>query len=189
MYLPSSYERKVNVWLNHDFLDYYFEGGNKVIQTLGRFDEGEEISLITTITEEKNEVLFADEYFYYLDEEAFKASIDELKQNPLVLEEFKENHLKGTVTADEDGILFTSISWEPGWTIKVDGEKVEPVELVDALIGIPMTAGEHTVEMTFFPKGMTMGIIISLCGIIVVIIIAVVENRKKKILLNRLYEI
>ncbi len=189
MYLPSSYERKVNVWINHDFLDYYFEGGNKVIQTLGRFDEGEEISLITTITEEKNEVLFADEYFYYLDEEAFKASIDELKQNPLVLEEFKENHLKGTVTADEDGILFTSISWEPGWTIKVDGEKVEPVELVDALIGIPMTAGEHTVEMTFFPKGMTMGIIISLCGIIVVIIIAVVENRKKKILLNRLYEI
>lgn len=85
--------------------------------------------------------------------------------------------------------MFTSISWEPGWTIKVDGEKVEPVELVDALIGIPMTAGEHTVEMTFFPKGMTMGIIISLCGIIVVIIIAVVENRKKKILLNRLYEI
>ena len=49
IYFPTSYERKVNLWLNHDFLDYYFEGGNKVIQTLGRFDAGEEISLIMTI--------------------------------------------------------------------------------------------------------------------------------------------
>lgn len=189
MYLPSNYERKVNVWLNKEFLDYYFEGGNKVIQTLGRFSEGEEISLITTITEEKNEVLFADEYFYYLDEEAFQKSINELKENPLVIEEFSEDHLKGTVTADKDGILFTTISWEPGWTIKVDGEKVEPVELVDALIGIPVSKGTHTVEMSFFPKGMAAGIIISLAGIIIVVTAAVLERRKRKVLLDRLYDI
>jgi uncharacterized membrane protein YfhO len=187
MYLPSSYERKVNVWLNNDFLDYYFEGGNKVIQTLGRFEEGEEISLITTITEEKNEVLFADEYFYYLDEEAFQKSIEELKEHPLEIEEFSEDHLKGTVTADKDGILFTTISWEPGWTIKVDGEEVEPVELVDALIGIPVTEGTHTVEMTFFPKGMALGIVISLAGIIIVITAAVIAHRRRKVVLERLF--
>lgn len=189
IYFPTSYERKVNLWLNHDFLDYYFEGGNKVIQTLGRFDAGEEISLIMTITEEKKEALFSNKYFYYLDEEAFKRSIDELKQNPLVLEKFSETHLKGTVTSDKDGILFTTISWEPGWTILVDGEKTEPVEIADALIGIPMTEGTHTVEMKFFPKGMTVGIIISIGGIIAVIIIAICENRSKKMLLRRLYDV
>lgn len=189
MYFPSSYERKVNVWLNNEFLDYYFEGGNKVIQTLGRFEEGEEISLITTITEEKNEVLFADEYFYYLDEEAFQKSIAELQEHPLVVEEFSEDYLKGTVTADEDGILFTTISWEPGWTIKVDGVKTEPVELVDALIGIPVTEGTHTIEMSFFPEGMALGIIISLAGIIIVVTVTVISRRKRKVLLDRLYDI
>ncbi len=189
MYFPSNYEREVNLWLNHDFLDYYYEGGKEVIQTLGRFEEGEEISLIMTITEKKNEVLFEDEYFYYLDEEAFRASIDELKEHPLEIEEFKEDRLKGTVTADEDGILFTTISWEPGWTIKVDGVEVEPVKLMDALIGIPVTAGTHTVEMSFFPAGMASGLLISAMGIIAIIMIALNEHRRKNVLLNRLYDI
>ncbi|MBQ2824159.1 MAG: YfhO family protein [Oscillospiraceae bacterium] len=188
VYFPTSYERKVNMWLNEEFVDYYFEGGNKVIQTLGRFAPGEQFSLITTITEEKNEVLFADEYFYYLDEEAFRATIDELKQNPLVVEEFREDHIKGTVTADEDGILFTSIAWEPGWTIKVDGEKIEAVQLAEALVGIPVTAGTHTIEMSFFPKGMAVGIMMSIAGVIIVVMIGILEKRKQPVLLNRLYE-
>ena len=179
VYFPSNYERKVNMWLNHEFLDYYFEGGNKVIQTLGRFNPGEQISLITTITEEKNEVLFADEYFYYLDEAKFHEAIDKLQKHPLELEQFSESHLKGTVNADKDGVLFTTISWEPGWTILVDGVKTEPVELVDAVIGIPLTAGEHTIEMSFFPYGMAKGILISVGGVVVVIIIALIERRRK----------
>ena len=190
LYFPSSYERKINLWLNGDFVDYYFEGGNEVIQPLGRFSEGEELSVIATITEEKNEVFFADEYFYYLDEEAFKRSVEELNRHPLEIESFKENHIKGTVNADEDGILFTTISYEPGWTIKVDGAKTEPVELVDALIGIPVSAGEHTIEMSFFPKGMTIGIIISMGGVLIVVTAVVLtkRNKKEKTLLDRLYE-
>lgn len=189
MYLPSSYERKVNVWLNHDFLDYYFEGGNKVIQTLGRFEPGEEISLITTITEEKNEVLFADRYFYYLDEAAFKEADEKLKQHPWEIDSFEEDHITGSVTADKDGILFTTISWEPGWKILVDGVETEPVKIADALIGIPVTKGTHTVEMKFFPKGMTVGIIISAAALIVIVMIGVMEKRREKVLLNRLYEL
>lgn len=190
LYFPSSYERKINLWLNKDFIDYYFEGGNKVIQPLGRFSEGDELSVIATITEEKNEVLFADEYFYYLDEEAFKLSVEELRENPLIIDSFREDRIRGHVTADEDGILFTTISYEPGWTIKVDGEKVEPEKLVDSLIGIPVTAGEHTIEMKFFPKGMTAGIIISMGGAIIVVTAIVLKRRKakEKTILSRLYE-
>lgn len=189
MYLPSSYERKVNVWLNHDFLDYYFEGGNEVIQTLGRFAPGEEISLITTIASDKNEVLFADRYFYYLDEAAFKAADEKLKQHPWEIETFEEDYIKGSVTADKDGILFTTISWEPGWKILVDGVETEPVQIAEALIGIPVTKGTHTVEMKFFPKGMTIGIIISAAALIVIVMIGIMEKRREKVMLSRLYEL
>ncbi len=189
VYFPSRYERKVNLWLNKEFLGYYFETGNKTIRALGRFDEGEQISLITTLREEHNEVLFDDEYFYYLDDEEFQASIAELREEPFVVEEFKEDHIVGTVTAKEDGILYTSISYEPGWTVKVDGEKVEYIELVDALIGVPLSAGEHTIEMTFFPKGLLIGIIISAIAILITILIAIKEHKNRTILLNKLYEI
>ena len=185
-YFPSNYERKVNLWLNKEFLDYYYEGGNMVIQPLGRFDKNEEISLIMTITEEKNEVLFKDKLFYYLDEAKFKEDISKLKEHGLKMTSFSEDHIKGEITAEKDGVMFTTISWEPGWTIKVDGEKVEPVKVCDALIGVELTAGTHEIEMSFFPAGLSTGIILSLCGVIAIIIIAVTEKKSDKILLDRL---
>ncbi|MBQ5319127.1 MAG: YfhO family protein [Oscillospiraceae bacterium] len=188
MYFPSQYEREVNLWLNKDFVDYYYEGGKMCIQPLGRFNPGEEQSFIMTITDD-NEVLYRDTYFYYLDQEMFEAAIDELKQNALNVEYFEEDHIKGTITADEDGIMFTSISWEPGWTIYVDGVKTEPVKLVDALIGVPITAGTHTIEMKFFPEGMKLGIIVSLVGLVTVIVIAIYQRKNRTIMLDRLYDI
>lgn len=191
MYFPSSYERKVNLWLNDDFVDFYYEQGRKVIQPLGHFDAGEQFSLITTITEEKNEVLFKDNWFYYLDEEAYKKAIDELNSKPaLEIDSFEEDHITGTVSADKDGILFTTMSYEPGWTILVDGVKTEPVELCDALIGVPVTAGNHTIEMKFFPQGLKLGIVISTISLafLLVIIFFEIKRDKGSILLNKLYK-
>ncbi len=196
-YMPSSYEREANLWLDtesynpdkkHPFLDYYFENGKMTIQTLGRFEPGQEISLLTSITD-KNEVFFKDQYFYYLDQDLFEEAINELKSQPLVIGYFKEDHIKGTVNAKEDGILFTTVSWEPGWTVKVDGRETEPVKIADAFIGIPCKAGEHTIEMRFFPKGLTAGIILSVIGIVTLILLGIYERRSKKVLLDRIYEI
>lgn len=181
MYFPSHYEREVNLWLNEEFLDYYYEGGKMCVQPLGRFEEGQEVSLITTITEKgRNEVMFSDNLIYYLDEEMFADAVEELKKQPLEIESFKEDHIKGSVTAEKDGILFTTISWEPGWTIYVDGVKTEAVKIADALIGVPVSAGTHTVEMRFFPEGMALGIIISIAGAAVVVMIAFYERRGRK---------
>lgn len=176
-YLPSTYERRVNLWLDKEFLDFYFEGGNMAVQTLGRFEKGQDISLIVTITEEKNEVLFKDELFYYLDEELLAESVNTLRERAMNIEKWSEDHIKGTITAEKDGIMFTTISWEPGWTVKVDGEKVEPVKLCDALMGVPMTAGEHTVEMTFFPKGLPIGMALSAVGILCIVVIILQERK------------
>ena len=180
MFMPSSYERRANLWLNKEFLDYYYEGGNMVIQTLGRFEPGEQFSLICTIANDKNEVLFKDKQFYWLDEEKFRQAVEELKKHPLEIELFEEDHLKGTITAEKDGIMFTTITNEPGWTIYVDGVKTEPVELYEALIGVPLTAGTHTVEMKFFPKGLAIGIRLSIAGLLCLVLIVILERGSRK---------
>ncbi|MBQ8568723.1 MAG: YfhO family protein [Oscillospiraceae bacterium] len=180
MYLPSSYERKVNLWLNKEFVDYYFEQGRKVITTLGRFNPGEQFSLIATIDNEKNEVLFKDEQFFYLDEDMFREAVDTLKQHPLEITDFAEDHIKGTITAETDGIMYTSITNEPGWTIWVDGVETEPVELYEALIGVPLTAGTHTIEMKFFPDGLKTGLLLTVAGVCIVVIVVLLDYRSKK---------
>lgn len=189
MFFPSSYERKINLWLNEEFVDYYYEGGNMTILPLGRFSPGEKVSLIATIREEKKEVLFKDNYIYYLDQEKFESAVEELRQQPLEIQSFKEDHIKGTVTAKEDGILFTTISWEPGWKIYVDGKKTEPVKLVDALIGVPVSEGTHTIEMKFFPEGMALGIFISVMGLVTLVLIWLTERKSDKTMINRIYDV
>lgn len=188
MFFPSNYERKINLWLNREFLAFYYRGGNMSIHPLGRYEPGEQVSLITTITEEENEVFFKKNYIYYLDEEMFAEAIAELRRHPLEIEYFREDHIKGTVTAEKDGVLFTSIAYEPGWTVYVDGVKTEPVDIAEALLGVPMTAGTHTVELKFFPKGMALGIVLSALGVVTLVLIWLYERKNSRRLIDRLYD-
>ncbi len=193
MYMPSDYPRgNIGLWLNDGYLDrYYLNKGNikQNIVTLGRH-KGEQMELTIKIIDspvvstsyeyyasERNEVIFKDNYVYYLDEEKFVSAVDELKKYPLNIDYFKEDHIKGTITSPKDGIMFTSIPFEPGWTIYVDGVKTEPVKLFDALMGVPLNEGTHNIEMKFFPYGLTEGIIVSVIGVIIVIFIALKERK------------
>jgi uncharacterized membrane protein YfhO len=180
-FFPAVYERKVNLWLDKEFVNYYFEGGKMSIQTLGRFEPGSEHSLGVTIDNEKNETLFTDRQIYYLDMDMFEDAIDRLRQGGMNVTEFSESHIKGTVNANKNGILFTSIAYEPGWTCFVDGEKTEIIPLLnDAVIGVPLDIGHHEVEFKFFPNHMGIGIIISIVSLLVIAAVFVFELKDAK---------
>ncbi|MEG0615477.1 MAG: YfhO family protein, partial [Oscillospiraceae bacterium] len=183
MYLDTTYRRDVNYWVNNRFLDADKDNSN--IHALGRFDAGDTISFITTL--DADDLLVKNMWFYQLDEEKLAETVEELKKSPLEIEEFTDTHIKGTVTAAENQTLFTTITDEPGWTIKIDGKKVEPVKLLNATIGVDVPVGTHVITMDFFPKGLKIGLILSGIGIILVIFIGIFEYKRRKVLLKRLY--
>lgn len=74
--------------------------------------------------------------------------------------------------------MMTSIPDQPGWTVKVDGKKVDQVAIVDAMIGVPLSAGEHTVTMTYTPPGWWIGMG-TLAGGIVLIVLFWFGDRKR----------
>ncbi len=180
MFMPSDHPEHITLFLNGKFINhYYIRRENMMIQSLGRFSEGEEVTLTANIAGENNEMLFKENYIYYLDEEKFSEAVEKLKSQPLEITSFKEDHIIGNVTVEKDGILFTSISYEPGWTFCVDGVKTEPVRIANALAGIPMRGGTHTVEMKFFPRGLAAGIAVSAVGIVILAIIGIYERKKR----------
>ena len=67
--------------------------------------------------------------------------------------------------------MLTTIPTEPGWNIKVDGKKVEPVEILKAFIGIELEPGTHTVTMKYTPPGFNLGIITLILGIAIIVLI------------------
>ena len=180
MFMPSEHLEHITLFMNDEFINHYFlTPENMMIQNLGRFSEGEEVTIKANIAGENNEMIFKENYMYYLDEAKFHEAVEKLKSQPLNITSFKEDHIIGNVTAEKDGILFTSISYEPGWTVYVDGVETEQIKIADALMGIPMTAGEHSVEMKFFPKGLAAGIAVSAVGIVILVIIGICERKKR----------
>ena len=183
-FFPSYYERTMNVWVNHEFIDVFYESDNYCIIPLGKFTKGETISVITTPT--KDDCYMIDQYFYYLDKQMLDSSIAVLKENQWNIKSFSDTKIEGSITAKADQIMFTTIPYEKGWTIKIDGEKVEPVILLDSLIGIKVPEGTHEVTMNFMPGYLIEGIIISISGIVLLGVIIFIEKRSKKLLLNKL---
>ena len=94
------------------------------------------------------------------------------------VKEYTDTYVSGTVNAESDGILYTSIPYFAGTKMYVDGEKADIVKIGGALCGARVTAGEHEVTFTYFPYGLKLGIIISCLGI--AISLAYWINSRKK---------
>lgn len=184
MYLPSRYERTVNVWLNRSvFLGTYFEGDNNSIMKIGDFERGEEVTIGLTLT--RDDLYFREAQFLYCDQEAIGRDLGELRERnrETSVEKLSPTELRITVNAAEDSFLFTSIPVEKGWTILLDGAEVESVELLDALIGLPIPSGAHTVEMRFVTAGYPTALIITGEGLFLflgMIFVSRLLGRRKK---------
>ena len=57
--------------------------------------------------------------------------------------------------------MFTSIPYDEGWKILVDGKEQKPEKILDSFVGIWLSAGSHTVAMEYTPKGLIPGALIS----------------------------
>ena len=93
---------------------------------------------------------------------AFYGMVDALRQSTWRVDEYTSTMLSGTVQAAQDGILFTSVPYEEGWTVYVDGKEVEAEAIGGGLIGIPLEQGEHIVKMVYKAPGYFPGICITL---------------------------
>lgn len=109
-------------------------------------------------------------YVAGLDMDILDAGYEVLKQGALNITEFDETYIKGTVDVSENKMLYTSINYDEGWTVKVDGKEVEKVKIGDALIGINLDEGNHEIEFKYEPQGLRIGIIISAATFILLIL-------------------
>ena len=85
---------------------------------------------------------------------ALQAACAELAQGGISLQSWGSGYLKGSLTAGPGAsALFTSIPYEKGWSVWVDGQPVQPYAALGSLLAAPLTPGAHTVELRFVPRG------------------------------------
>ena len=120
--------------------------------------------------------------------DVFSRGYEILNASTLELTEFSNTYLAGTIECDRDGLLYTSIpqcgnkrdadegTVEPdgNWSVYVDGEKVAITLVGKCMVAVPLTAGQHTVEIVYENPSFTLGWKVSLisAGIFAAIVLA-----------------
>jgi hypothetical protein len=96
------------------------------------------------------------------------------------VDSYSDTEVTGSIDAAEDGLMYTSIAYESGWTVYVDGVKAETVKLKDAMLAVPLTAGHHTIRMTYTPEGFHTGILLTVLSVVLLILLTVLRSLLKR---------
>ncbi len=125
----------------------------------------EKSSVTVTIEFEDSVILGIDSpTLYSVDYDALEYATEKLRADSLAVTEFSSDRIVGTVNFENDGRLLTTIPYDEGWQVKIDGEDVHISESLGALISIDVSKGEHTVEMVYRPECYTYALAFSLTG-------------------------
>ena len=158
--------------------EYYAYVGNKKIEkvtattwkgtkTFTNVDRGYLLELgycvageaVTLTAEDSKEEMWADVYRF--SENGLGSIAAKLSAHPWSLTSWTDTSLEGMISCDQEGWMFTSIPYDEGWKILVDGKEQKPEKILDSFVGIWLSAGSHTVAMEYTPKGLIPGALIS----------------------------
>ncbi|AQQ66091.1 MULTISPECIES: YfhO family protein [Bacillus] len=112
--------------------------------------------------------------------ESIQKETKKLTENRLENIYYKNNYLKGDIKSNKDGLLYLSVPYSKGWTIKIDGKETEFTKANSAFIGVPITKGSHVIEMTYVTPYFKLGMTISIISLIICIALLIFKNPKAR---------
>ncbi len=164
----------VIVSVNGEFRAYYANGQANGTLYLGDFSAGEPVTVLMRAAAD----LTISGAAFATENAAVLADYQQaLEEGGCPLRKLSPSHFSGTFTTGRgDSLLVLTIPCDAGWHITLDGETVQAQEVQGCLTAIPVTAGEHTLDMRYMPPGLIPGAYISLASLTACIILA----RKKR---------
>lgn len=173
-YIKSNYNSDnsaFKLYINDEFYDLYL-GSNKMgVLNINRNKANIKEKLnIKLYFNTENKVNIDEFYLKALNDNEINESYETLQKSQLEGLKYKHNKLSGNINCEEEGYLSTTIPYETGWKIYVDGNYTQ-AENDAEFIAIKMSPGNHKIEFKYQCKGLKQGMIISIVGIIALIII------------------
>lgn len=107
---------------------------------------------------------------------------DTLKQDVLEDVKIETNQVSGSISLEKDKILVLSIPFQKGWIAYVDGQETELQRANYMYMALPLSAGDHTVELHFEIPGVKYALVImaSSTGLFLLLCIVTFFGRKRK---------
>lgn len=130
---------------------------------LGQFSENETVDVQIQAKEKLDSFAMAQMDVGVLDE-----IYDVLSEHQLQIKKHKNGTVTGTVVAGKNQAMLTSIPYDEGYEIRVDGKKVLYQSYADTFLVIPMEEGEHEIEIDYVSPGFVLGCLLFMASCVCV---------------------
>lgn len=182
-FVPASLnsEKEYSVLLNGKWFTHSKKGTQRQLWQIADNAAGKETVLEFRFKTDKVDLSYAG--LYRADVDQIQKVLEKRKAQGLRVEKLSNTHIVGSVDITDDSqFMMTSIPYNAGWKVKVDGKDVPTSKTWNSLLSFPITSGQHRVEFVFSQKGIFMGAILSLISITILCIDRRYYKKKAKLI-------
>ena len=126
----------------------------------GEMKEGDTVRFTVKTTGDASGSIYAVTVY----DAVYRSAIETLREGAMTVTSFRDGHVTATVDAPRDGILMTTIPYDTGWAVTVDGVKAETFGIDDSLLAFDLSAGTHELTLHYTPRGLVPGSALTACG-------------------------
>lgn len=161
MYLDSKSHRAERVTVNGTELG---ERPLGAVCCLGRFARGAQVSVNVSISGDR--LALDGTWFAVLDTSLYEAVMQSLEQRAASGITIEGSSVRCSVTLSAGQMIMTSIPWQRGWSVYINGTKADTVRVCGALLGAYAAPGVHSIVFSYEPPEFMLSIIISAAFIV-----------------------
>lgn len=149
------------------------------IVNIGVVEKGETFKIV--IDYDEDDIGSIVSHVCSLDQKTWDKAYEIISADMMKVTETTDTRIKGTVNATESGVLVTSVPYENGWSLKVDGKKQNIHELTgEAFISVPLSAGSHEIQLDFMPPGIVQGFAVTVISAVLLILLEYIRRIRKR---------
>lgn len=168
--LGDSVKSAVHVSLNGRPLNQYPTYRNTIVINVANHDRGRHINIKFDL--KKQTAWLQNVSLYKLNEKPLDHDIRLLRSGSVHWQHVGANRMTGSVNIKKNKqVVMTTIPYNPGWKVTVDGHPIKSLKAVNYFMAIPITPGHHTISFRFVPPLLKLGAILSLVTLAGVIFI------------------
>lgn len=160
MYADISGGDDVTIMINDEAQSKTYGMGRSYIACIGYINKGDKISVYSQL--EQGQSGSAKVYVNMLNKDVFEQGYAAVSRDVMTTTKLTGSSMEGTIDVSEDGLFYTSIPYEEGWTAEVDGKEVQITPVGGSLVAFNLSEGTHTIKLTYYPKGFWIGFTVTM---------------------------
>ena len=102
----------------------------------------------------------------FLNKDVLDEGYAKLNDEGLKVTHYTSNVIEGTIDVQKDGVMLTSIPYETGWKLYIDGERTSTEEAMEVFLSADVKKGKHNVKLVYSPQGFKAGVFFSVIAIL-----------------------